>query len=155
MSRAKSLYVEVLRDEYDGLRSRVAELEADIVYLKSVEKERNALRAEIAALKAKPSAGVVRPELASFAKRMDEELAKHDIHGYEPVIFAVAEEVARLNPCRAQSVADGYVMVPVETPVEMIEALAGCVADLFGIDDCEDGFREAYARIRAALQAKP
>ena len=43
--------------------------------------------------------------------------------------------------------------VPLEPTIEMIEALAGVVSEMFGIDDCEDGFRAAYAAMIAAAPA--
>lgn len=36
------------------------------------------------------------------------------------------------------------VTVPREPTDEMIEALAGVVSEMFGIDDCYEGFVEAY-----------
>lgn len=42
------------------------------------------------------------------------------------------------------------VTLPRVPTIEMIEALAGVVSDMFGIDDCEDGFRSAYAAMISA-----
>lgn len=67
---------EQLEAEIAQRDARIAELEADIVYLKSVEKERNALRDELAALYAKPSAGVVLPEFIEHVKHARKELCR-------------------------------------------------------------------------------
>lgn len=45
-----------------------------------------------------------------------------------------------------------FILVPLEPTDEMVEALAGIVSEMFGIDDCYEGFAEAYKKM---LQASP
>lgn len=119
---------EQLEAEISERDARIAELEA-IVPIESelrakAEQATTELERELAALKAQqPSAGVVLPEPL---RRGDEggsgEYGAAMIRGFN----ACLREVARLNPCRAQTVPDGYVPVPVE-PTEIMQD-AGCAA---------------------------
>jgi hypothetical protein len=48
------------------------------------------------------------------------------------------------------------VTIPKEPTDEMIEALAGVVSEVFGIDDCYEGFVEAYkAMLRVGAKELP
>ncbi|MNE25717.1 hypothetical protein D3C81_1799920 [compost metagenome] len=60
-----------------------------------------------------------------------------------------AKSSAPVAPAAEQKVPEGWKLVPIDPPMEMIEALAGVVSDMFGIDDCEDGFRSAYEAMLA------
>lgn len=74
-------------------------------------------RNELAALKAKPSGDVLLPErMVKTETSSDEYDMCADTHN------ACLDEVARLNPCRTQTVPDGYVMVPVAPTEAMLDA---------------------------------
>ncbi len=74
-------------------------------------------------------------DLHLFAKRMDEELEKHDIQGFEPVVLAVAEEVLGYEQQPAPD-ATGLV----EAPINVIYT-DGVGAARSSPADCRDGVR--------------
>lgn len=91
-------------DEWQELAAR----RADIVF---------AQNRELAALKAQqPSAGVVLPERMELDGNGGWRDLRAETHN------RCLDEVARLNPCRAQAVPEGYVLVPVEPTLEMMKA---------------------------------
>lgn len=120
--------VEILRAEIVKRDARIAELEATKLHGEMVmlRTDRDRLAAElkytIAALKAQQPSGAVLPE--HFEMEPFQTVDKGSTNykaGFNAAIRKVRES---LNPCRAQPVPDGYVVVPVEPTPEMSEAAA-------------------------------
>lgn len=126
--------VEILRQEIVKRDARIAELEAPMLAWAELDYTKHTRRSlmcyigqqnfritaqenQLAALKAQQPSGVVLPKRAdtSYGTGLDTQFAE----AYNEAL----DEVERLNPCRAQAVPDGYVLVPVEPTPEMIAAM--------------------------------
>lgn len=239
-NRAEELITQ-LEAEIAERDARIEALEVDIVYLKSVEKERNALRDELAALKAqKPGAdpsnrellelsrecaemkggagmfyanygrevlrrwgktntGVVPLDLIAELKKQAEEIARKGHAWWGNTMLSAAEALsvagvvderaafeladrsgcfdvsaggeyqnpyvqsawegwqarARLNPCCAQAVPDGYVLVPVDPTPEMLDRYPFNVSAATSDPMDKEDLRVVYqAMLAAAPSAK-
>src|SRR5690554_1452197 len=90
-------------------------------------------------------------DLHLFAKRMDEELEKHDIQGFEPVLLAVAEEVLGYEQQPAPDVA-GLVEALTMARETIASALRANAPDYFTTDS-DIARHVVIQRIDAALAA--
>lgn len=164
-----------IQDRWDGWQARAALSPAGGVVLpkRMTEEEIHAIdmdctmqidfalgieghvRSEFIRLNPNPAgSGVVLPE------RMTVEMASHVTTSQSTALDAAQyacdwynrglDEVARLNHCRAQSVPDGYVMVPVEPTQAMVDALKGRI----GVTH-RGGILNAGHAIAAAIAAAP
>ena len=89
-------------------------------------------RAWKAARAAAPVAGL---NVAEFARQAALEMEKHDFHGFEPIAFAVAEEVLRASGVAPVAVAvpEGWKLVPVVLTNDMHAAMMSAKGSLFDV----------------------
>lgn len=171
VNRAEELITQ-LEAEIVKRDARVAELEhkldQKVEFMRQLAKDGAKLDDQIAALKAQqPSAGVVPGWLITHGRDGSIVVQKPGRGGYvasmdtdniaSSILHALASDMLAesLNPCRAQAVADGYVLVPVEPTIEMIAALGfDGDADLaIGHAAISAQCVETYRKLLAAAQA--
>lgn len=115
------------------------------------ESDYDAINAELAALKARQPSGVVLPE--PFDMRPFQTIDRGSVNykaGFNAAIRKVRES---LNPCRAQSVPDGYVMVPAVASMDMKNA-GWREIERQGIDPESCEMQSIYHAMLAAAQQK-
>lgn len=104
-------------DEFSDLLERHGRLQ---VCASGVAKERDALRAELAALKQPISGAVVMPDRKAATVAWGYDMGGNYDEGYAEGFNDCLDEVARLNPSRG--VPKGWKLVPVNIPCDMVSA---------------------------------